>query len=124
MEYDRPHKTKLFSPSIHLSVGFYDESGVESLGQALRVSDPVTGLALAGRFVVTQLAVQFFDQFDAVTQRCVDRMSGFSVKVGEIIQTIGPVTFAAQLAKVTAIVGRLEQAVMRTVSFCDYFLHQ
>jgi hypothetical protein len=51
-------------------------------------------------------------------------MGGFAVKVIELIQAVDPMTIAADVAMVASIVRRLEQTVMRTVSFCDYFLHQ
>ena len=68
MEYDRAHKTVLFSSLIHLFVGFYDETGVKGLGQTLRLPDPDAGLTLAGCLIVAQFTMQFFNQFNAVTQ--------------------------------------------------------
>jgi hypothetical protein len=37
-------------------------------GQVFRTSYPVAGLARAGGFVMTQMLVQCFDEFDAFTQ--------------------------------------------------------
>jgi len=68
MEHDGVHKTVLFSSSVHLFVGFYDELGVKGFGQTLRRPDPDAGLALADCLIVAQFTMQFFNQFNAVTQ--------------------------------------------------------
>lgn len=44
------------------------ETMLRFLRQVLRVPDPVAGFAGAGRFVVSQMLVQRFDQFDAFSQ--------------------------------------------------------
>ena len=124
MEYDRPHKTGVFSLSDHMSVRIYDKAGIESLGQALRVPDPEAGLAFAGRLIMAQFFIELFNQLDAIAQRRVDRVGGFALEVREVVQATDPMTLAVEVAKVTSIVRRLEQTVMRAVAILDHVLHQ
>ena len=124
MEYDQAHKTALFSSSFHLFIGFYDESRVEGFSQTLRFSDPDAGLALAGCLIVAQFTVHAFNQLNAITQRCVDRMDGFSIEIVEFVQAIDPVAFATDVAVMASLIRCFEQAVMRAASLFDLFLYQ
>jgi hypothetical protein len=107
-----------------MSVGIYEETSVEIFRQALRVSDPDTGLALAGCLIVAQFAVQFFNYLDSVSQRSVYRVGGFSVEIPKLIQALDPMALVTHITKVTPIIRCVELAVVWAVSLFYYFLNQ
>ncbi len=94
------------------------------LCQVFSCSDPVAGFAGTGRLIVSQLAVQGFDKFDAFTQRVAERFRRLVIYASEVLQAFGPLTHSLTVAVMAALAGRRVEALMREISLLDEFLDQ
>ena len=92
---------------------------VEFLGQPMRITNPRAGFTGTRGLIVSQLAVQGFDQPDAVTQGGVERVDRLPAEIREVVQTGRPVAFPVDVTVLTALTRGLEKALVRAVSCLD-----
>jgi hypothetical protein len=92
---------------------------VEFLGQPMRITNPRAGFTGTRGLIVSQLAVQGFDQPDAVTQGGIERVDRLPAEIREVVQTGRPVAFPVDVTVLTALTRGLEKALVRAVSCLD-----
>jgi hypothetical protein len=64
------------------------------------------------------------DEVDAVLQRGVHRVRGFTGKTGEIVDASQPVTFLLQVTTTAAIAAGIKLAAVRTIHKIDIVQYQ
>jgi hypothetical protein len=89
--------------------------------QVFRVPDPATGLAGTGGFIVAQVAVQRFDEFDPFTQGNAQGFFSLQTKLLEIFHAVIPTAIARSVAMITSFASRLEHVLVGVVPFLNEF---
>jgi hypothetical protein len=92
--------------------------------QVFGISDPAAGFASTGCLIVSQFAMQSFDQLDAFTQRYAQSFRRFLVEVPEISHAGNPIALRLRATVVAFFAGRSEEAFVRVVPFFDESLYQ
>jgi hypothetical protein len=91
--------------------------------QVFRASYPVTRLACAGRFVVTQMPVQCLDKLDAFTQRCAQNFSRHVIETFEVLHAGFPAAILTR-AVITPFAGGFKYVFAMVVVVFDELLEQ
>jgi len=89
------------------------------LHQLFCVPDPAAGLACTGRFIVSQVIVQRFNEPDSFTQGNAKGLVSLQTKLLEVLHALIPTAIARSVAMITAFAGGLEHIVFGVVAALD-----